>query len=71
VPFTFPGVVEVGFNVPPGATANLPRASPAGILALLAVGIGLSESNGSADLPCISIFAICAVDGGAACFSGF
>ncbi|PYV50407.1 MAG: hypothetical protein DMG92_07850, partial [Acidobacteria bacterium] len=72
-PLGFPGVVEFGFSVPPGAIANFPRASPAGTFALLPVGsgIGLSDRRGSADLPCISNFATCAVDGGAACFSGF
>ena len=33
VPFVFPGVSEFGFNVPPGAIAKRPRASPAGMLA--------------------------------------
>src|SRR5437763_14048834 len=55
--FIFPGVSEFGLSVPPGAIANLPRASPAGIFtfAFAGGGIALSESSGSVALPCISL----------------
>src|SRR5579863_2834972 len=73
VPLDFPGVSEFGFSVPPGAMANFPRASPLGTLALLpgGNGIGLSDTSGSSALPCISIRATCAGDGGATCLSDF
>ena len=56
VPLALPGVIEFGFKVPPGAMANLPSASPFGIFASgpLGNGIGLRESIGSFDLPCIA-----------------